>query len=262
MSSLYVLPKMHYNPPRARFIIASSSCSMKPVSKITSSIFKHIFNQVQNFHKKSYFYKNYNRFWVISNSSPVIDKLTQINDRQNAKDISTYDFSTLYTKLEHDDLVQNLNEIVDFAFKGGKKKGQNRKYITVTKFSTFWSKKKKGNNSFTKQQVKLLVSHLIKETYFQVGNLLFKQCIGIPMGIDPAPFWANLHLYTYEYEFIKALMSIDKLRAMKFKFASRFIDDELNLNDGGELGRSFQSIYPPNSSSSVNIKVLVPLFLI
>ena len=235
---------------------------MKPVSKITSSIFKHIFNQVQNFHKKSYFYKNYNRFWVISNSSPVIDKLTQINDRQNAKDISTYDFSTLYTKLEHDDLVQNLNEIVDFAFKGGKKKGQNRKYITVTKFSTFWSKKKKGNNSFTKQQVKLLVSHLIKETYFQVGNLLFKQCIGIPMGIDPAPFWANLHLYTYEYEFIKALMSIDKLRAMKFKFASRFIDDELNLNDGGELGRSFQSIYPPNSSSSVNIKVLVPLFLI
>ena len=242
---MYWLPKMHYNPPRARFIIASSSCSTKPLSKITSSIFKHIFNQVQNFHKKSYFYKNYNRFWVISNSSPVIDKLTQINDRQNAKDISTYDFSTLYTKLEHDDLVQNLNEIVDFAFKGGKKKGQNRKYITVTKFSTFWSKKKKGNNSFTKQQVKLLVSHLIKETYFQVGNLLFKQCIGIPMGIDPAPFWANLHLYTYEYKFIKALMSIDKLRAMKFKFASRFIDDELNLNDSGEFGRSFRSIYPP-----------------
>ena len=30
-----------------------------------------------------------------------------------------------------------------------------------------------------------------------------------------------------------------------FKFASRFIDDELNLNDGGEFGRSFRSIYPP-----------------
>ena len=242
---MYWLPKMHYNPPRARFIIASSSCSTKPLSKVTSSIFKHIFNQVRTFHKKSYFYKNYNRFWVISNSSPVIEKLTRINEKKNAKDISTYDFSTLYTKLEHDDLIHNLNEIVDFAFKGGKKKGQNRKYITVTKFSTFWSKKKKGTNSFTKQQVKLLVSHLIKETYFQVGNLLFKQCIGIPMGIDPAPFWANLHLYTYEYKFIKSLMSIDKPRAMRFKYATRFIDDECNLNDGGEFGRSFHSIYPP-----------------
>ena len=242
---MYWMPKMHYNPPRARFIIASSSCSTKPLSKITSSIFKHIFNQVQNFHKKSYFYKNYNRFWVIENSSPIIDKLTRINERKNAKDISTYDFSTLYTKLQHDDLIQNLNEIVDFAFKGGKKKGQNRKYITVSNYATFWSKKKKGNNSFTKQQVKDLVKHLIKETYFQIGNLLFKQCIGIPMGIDPAPFWANLHLYAYECKFMTSLMSTDKRKAMRFMYATRFIDDECNLNDGGEFGRSFHLIYPP-----------------
>ena len=242
---MYWMPKMHYNPPRARFIIASSSCSTKPLSKITSSIFKHIFNQVRNFHKKSYFYKNYNRFWVIENTSPVIDKLTQINAKRGAKDVSTYDFSTLYTKLPHDDLIQNLNDVVDFAFDGGKKKKGNRKYLTVTKFSAYWTKKKKGDNSFTKQEIKLLVKHLIKETYFQIGNLLFKQCIGIPMGIDPAPFWANLHLYTYEYNFIKSLMSVDKRRAMRFKFATRFIDDECNLNDGGEFGRSFHAIYPP-----------------
>ena len=242
---MYWLPKMHYSPPRARFIIASSSCSTKPLSKVTSSIFKHIFNQVQNFHKKRYFYKNDNRFWVIENSSPIIEKLTRINVRKKAKDISTYDFSTLYTKLPHDDLIQNLNEIVDFAFKGGKKKAENRKYITVTKYATFWSKKKRGDDSFTKQQVKQLVAHLIKETYFQIGNLLFKQCIGIPMGIDPAPFWANLHLYAYEYKFMTALMSVDKLRARRFLYATRFIDDECNLNDGGEFGRSFKSIYPP-----------------
>ena len=242
---MYWMPKMHYSPPRARFIIASSTCSTKPLSKVASSIFKHIFNQVRNFHKKSTFYKNYNRFWVIENSSPVIEKLSRINAKKNAKDISTYDFSTLYTTLPHEDLIKNLNEIVDFAFEGGnKKKDGNRKYITVTKFSTFWSRKKKGNNSFTKSQIKLLVTHLIKETYFQIGNLLFKQCIGIPMGIDPAPFWANLHLYKYEYDFIKLLMSTDKGRAMKFRNASRFIDDEKNLNDGGEFGRSYHQIYP------------------
>ena len=31
---------------------------------------------------------------------------------------------------------------------------------------------------------------------------------------------------------------------MKFRYATRFIDDECNLNDGGEFGRSFHLIYP------------------
>ena len=29
-----------------------------------------------------------------------------------------------------------------------------------------------------------------------------RQAIGIPIGIDPAPFWANLYLYTYGTDFI------------------------------------------------------------
>ena len=78
-----------------------------------------------------------------------------------------------------------------------------------------------------------------------IGDKLFHQCIGIPMGIDPAPFWANLHLYSYECEFITSLMRSDKGRAMKFRNASRFIDDECNLNDGGEFGRSLREIYQP-----------------
>ena len=155
------------------------------------------------------------------------------------------DFSTLYTKLPHEALINNLNKIVDFAFQGGNhEKDGNRKYLTVKGSSVFWTKKKHGKSSFTKQQIKLLTVHLIKETYFVVGNLLFHQCIGIPMGIDPAPFWANLHLYLYECDFITSLISSGKLRAMKFRYATRFIDDECNLNDGGEFGRSFHQIYP------------------
>ena len=139
---MYWLPKMHYSPPRCRFIVASSYCSTKPLSRTASSIYKHIFNQVRNFHRKSTFYKNYNRFWVIENSFPVIEKLRKLNERKRARDISTYDFSTLYTKLPHDQLIQNLDEIVDFAFSGGnQKKDGNRKYLTVRGSSTFWTKK-------------------------------------------------------------------------------------------------------------------------
>ena len=242
---MYWVPKMHYNPPRFRFIVASSTCSTKPLSSIASIIYKHIFNQVKTFHNKSTFYRNYNRFWPIENSKPIIEELKRINKRNGAKDISTYDFSTLYTKLPHDDLLNNLYEIVDFVFSGGnKKKDGNRKFLTVKGKSVFWTKKKHGKDSFSRQDIKTLTAHLIKETYFLIGNKLFHQVIGIPMGIDPAPFWANLHLYKYECDFITSLMTLDKGRAMRFLRSFRFIDDECNLNDGGEFGRSFRSIYP------------------
>ena len=64
------------------------------------------------------------------------------------------------------------------------------------------------------------------------------------MGIDPAPFWANLHLYSYECDFITSLISSDKRQSTKFSECYRFIDDECNLNDGGEFGRSYDQIYP------------------
>ena len=38
--------------------------------------------------------------------------------------------------------------------------------------------------------------------------------------------------------------SEDKIRARKFVNASRFIDDECNLNDSGEFSKSFSDIYP------------------
>ena len=49
----YWLPKMHKTPIGSRFIIASSNCSIKPLSKKVTSVFKLIFNTIQSYHKKS-----------------------------------------------------------------------------------------------------------------------------------------------------------------------------------------------------------------
>ena len=87
---MYWTPKMHYTPSRARFIVSSAKCSTKPISRLVSNAFKLIFNQIQNFHVSSKFYKNYNRFWVINNSKPLIERLDVINTRKKAKDISTF----------------------------------------------------------------------------------------------------------------------------------------------------------------------------
>ena len=170
----------------------------------------------------------------------------KINKKHKAREISTYDFSTLYTNLPHNDLIRVLQEVVDFVFNGGKNRPDgNRNYLTTIGNTCFFSRKKHGKNSYTKNEVKALISHLISQTYFVVGNLLLWQSIGIPMGIDPASFWANLYLYHYECKYITSLMATDKVRARKFKHASPFIDDECNLNDNGEFGESYHLIYPP-----------------
>ena len=58
-------------------------------------------------------------FCVIQNKTPLIDRIGKINKRNKAKSIMTFDFSTLYTKIPHNLLIQALNEIIDFCFKGG-----------------------------------------------------------------------------------------------------------------------------------------------
>ena len=245
LPSIYWMPKMHYNPCRKRFIIASANCSTKPLSKVISKIFKHIFQQIQNFHHKCTFYKNYNKFWVIQNSFPVLQKLDKINSKKQAREISTFDFSTLYTKLPHDDLIRVLHEMVDFAFNGGKfKKNGNRKFLTVFKNYAYWTRDKRGHNSFSSNKIKQIITHLIKECNFKFANIILKQIIGIPMGIDPAPFWANLYLYYYENKHVTSLMKADPLRARRYMYATRFIDDQCNLNDHGQFKVSCESIYP------------------
>ena len=144
---MYWTPKMPYIPSRTRFIVSSSKCSTKPLSRVMSNTFKLTFNRIQNFHEKSKFYKNYNRFWVINNSKPRIDKLNVINTKKKAKEISTFDFSTFYTKLPPNDLIGVLYPLIDFVFDGG-----TRKYLGFSEFSTFWKKKPSGKISFSRSE--------------------------------------------------------------------------------------------------------------
>ena len=64
------------------------------------------------------------------------------------------------------------------------------------------------------------------------------------MGIDPAPFWANLYLYKFENSFMESLRRSDFAKSRKFHGCARFIDDLVCLNDGGEFKDSYEEIYP------------------
>ena len=241
LPAMYWIPKNHKQPTGKRFIIASKQCSTKQISTAVSNVFKLIYSQVENFHKNAKFLSNYNKFWVLQNSNPVLDSLNRINKKKNAKSISTFDFSTLYTKLPHDKLIKELSEVIDFVFNAG-----SNQHIAISKYGkAYWTKSKpKTSVSFTRHSLKIAVKHLVQNCYFTVGNVVLRQAIGIPMGIDPAPFWANLFLYQFEQRYMSDLILTDKVKARHFHSTKRFIDDLCAINDGNLFGTVYKNIYP------------------
>ena len=154
--------------------------------------------------------------------------------------MKTFDFSTLYTKIPSDDLKEKLKEIVDKAFKG-----RHNKYIQITSKTARWFHSKK-NESFTKEDIFSMIDLVIDNSFFKFGDKVFRQSIGIPMGIDPAPQMANLYLYYYEAKFMEMLTKENYSAAKKFNYTRRFIDDLHTLNNDWHLeeNNSMGRIYP------------------
>ena len=88
------------------------------------------------------------------------------------------------------------------------------------------------------------MEYLINNVYIKVGNRVYCQTIGTPMGTDCAPQLANLFLFQYEYSDMKGLMRDNLCIVKRFSDTVRYIDDLLTLNN-----KSFEeeiiNIYPP-----------------
>ena len=164
----------------------------------------------------------------------------RLNKRGKASCISTFDFSTLYTKIPHDKLLFVLNELIDVCFNGG-----SRELLSVTKSGARWVTKPSIHGiTFTRSTLKEAIKYLMDNCFFTLGDRIFRQIIGIPMGSDPAPFMANLFLYYYESNHVKKVKQKDLFVARKFRHTFRFIDDLLAINDDGEFENCFRDIYP------------------
>ena len=242
---IYWLPKMHKSPIGFRFIVAGVKCTVKLLSKHITSIFKLFYQQIESYNKKCRFFSGINTFWVIQNNAPVIKSIKRINKRKGAQSISTFDFSTLYTKIPHDQLEDVLFQLTDFCF--NTPFGMN---IAVDDYGADWTdhlvtKSSAKTTIYSKSSIKKAITFLLSNCFFTLGDQLFRQVIGIPMGSDPAPFFANLFLYFHEEKYMKKLKKVDKRKARRYGNVFRFIDDLNSMNDGGEFERSFGEIYPP-----------------
>ena len=240
LPGIYWLPKLHKTPIKFRFIIAAPNCSIKPLARSVTAMFKLFQKQIRTYNEKSKFFSGVKTFWVIDNNTPVLDAAHKLSRNSKAESLETFDFSTLYTKIPHDKLTDVLCKLIDFCFDGGA-----HEFISVNNWGAKWVADPSSYHIvYSKANLKLAIRYLMSNCYFSLGNRVFKQIIGIPMGSDPAPFFANLFLYFYENKWIRNLQRSNLTKARKFSTVFRFIDDLLAMNDGGEFSRSLHEIYP------------------
>ena len=83
---------MRKNPISFRFIIASPLCSIEPLSKDITSIFKLFYEKVERYHTKGKVWSGIKTFWTIQNSYPLISSINKLNKNKVAKSMSTFDF--------------------------------------------------------------------------------------------------------------------------------------------------------------------------
>ena len=208
----------------------------KTLSKNVSSLFTLFPKQVETYHKKVHYFSGIKSYWIVNDRGPVLDAVKKSAARKYAKCLSSFDFSTLYTKIPHDKLIDVLTNTIDFVFKGGA-----RKKISIHQSgrANWVMEGRKSSTVYTKDNVIKTMAYLIKNCYFKLGGKLFRPDIGIPMGSDPAPAFANLFLHHYEAKWLKDRKKTNPILARKFGQVFMYIDDLLALNDG----MSFQTFF-------------------
>jgi hypothetical protein len=118
--------------------------------------------------------------------------------------ITTHDFSTLYTKLEHHEIKRQLTQLLDNLFIHIARKknipvAKLRMLYCRTKGTTEWinidttpkSQHKPKQIALAAKDILGWTMDLIMNTVVCHNGKLYRQIIGIPMGSNPAVYIAN-----------------------------------------------------------------------
>ena len=230
-------PKFHKPNLSQRFVVSYASCYIKPLTSRISLALKAVYNKIINYSNMIFKVTGINRNWIIDNNTLLLDSLGNV---EFARSIQTYDFTTLYTNLEHSDIKTALASVIKLAFKHAK-----CSKISIYEKSFRWVNKPRENTFyFDKSSLMEATNYLIDNCYFTLGNRIFRQIIGVPIGVDPGPFIANLTLWYYENSYLEKLYKHDYFSAKMMGKTFRLIDDITSVNSDGIFGQHISNIYP------------------
>ena len=172
----------------------------------------------------------------------MLSTLNLKNYISTARHFDSHDFTTLYTSIPHAALKEALGTLVLEAYRV-----RDSEYIIAyMNGDAYWSDipcSTSIKHNINKNMLVEHVEYLIDNIYVSIGNGVYRQCVGIPMGTDCAPLLANLFLFYYEYKYMRNLIKMNLMLAKKFNNTMRNIDDLLTMNNTS-FHSAIDDIYP------------------
>ena len=114
---IVLFPKFHKPKLSQRFVVSYANCSIKPLASRLTLALKAIYNKIVSYSNMILKVTGVNRNWIINNNTPLLDCF---NNTDFARNIQTYDFTTLYTNLDHQNIKTALTSVIKLAFKHAK----------------------------------------------------------------------------------------------------------------------------------------------
>jgi len=155
--------------------------------------------------------------------------------------MQVYDFSTLYTNLDLNEVKKSLFELFDLLF------SESNKYICIglyTKKCFFAKKKYNGFYCLDIDEFKDAIEFILQNTYITFGGLILQQAKGIPMGGNCSSQIADLFLCYREYIYMTSLLSDKRMGLAKLlSDNSRYVDD-LSILNYRNFSNLIADIYP------------------
>jgi len=103
--------------------------------------------------------------------------------------------------------------------------------------------------SLNDQRLLQLHAWLMNHCFLTLGDRVWRQSKGIPMGFSCSPVWCTMYLLSYEMKFIQRLAKLGRSDIMsQFQTAFRYIDDLCLMNVGNP--RSFFNPQQPREDTN------------
>ena len=189
-------------------------------------------------------YKNFlqtytSMFWIVDS---IID--TTLNFPERIHDVFVVDITRCYESIPLQgphNLLDVITFIINIAYKQAT--SEHPKVMTQlwvrfnqdgTPVLAKWATCQPSYGNWVALSLKrLLKLHewLMKNCHIILGDRVWIQQTGIPMGFSCSPIWCNMYLLAYEIKFIQRLCRLGRHDLMaKFRFAFRYIDDLCFIN--------------------------------
>ena len=232
------MAKMHKVPIGNRFLSLSYHSFMRPVAVSCTQLMRALYPDMVTLWEQLDFPSGGFNCWVLKNSAQYMSTIDDYNasrtvtQHELAPFLWQFDFERLYTELAQADLKDVLADFVNSVY------ALHSDKLLIVKDGSAKAKWeghdyncKRKKVAFAPRRAIALIHLIIDHAYVQVGGKAFKQVQGIPMGTNPACFFADIYLFMSELAFFRRLLPLRHAnptakRVMHaFRWCGRQLDD-------------------------------------